>query len=255
MQIMENNNYKRQDHEAPLCIEDWGWKYLHIGIPTDKVMPNERYLPDHKLYVSGFDTSPFGSEWMRFDKDCPILDIIKSVTHIAFEVDDIDKELAKHNFEIITEPNISSDGIRAAMILHNGAPVELIEFKNNYKIRQEHELPLCIEDWGWKYHHLGIPTDKVMPNEGCLPNYKLYFSGFNTSPFGIEWMRFDKDCPISDIIKSVPHIAFEVDDIDKELAKHNFEILTKPNIPSDGIRVAMILHNGASVELIEFRNK
>jgi hypothetical protein len=35
-------------------------------------------------------------------------------------------------------------------------------------------------------------------------------------------MRFDKDCPQPDIIKSVPHIAFEVDDIDKELARHNF---------------------------------
>jgi hypothetical protein len=69
-------------------------------------------------------------------------------------------------------------------------------------------------------------------------------------------MRFDEDCPQPDIIKSVPHIAFEVGDIDKELAGHNFEIITEPNSPGDGIRVAMILHNGASIELIEFeKNK
>jgi hypothetical protein len=37
--------------------------------------------------------------------------------------------------------------------------------KDILKTKQEHELPLCIEDWGWKYHHIGIPTDKVMPNE------------------------------------------------------------------------------------------
>jgi hypothetical protein len=67
-------------------------------------------------------------------------------------------------------------------------------------IRQDNELPKAVEQWGWKYHHLGIPTDKVMPNERYLPNLKFYVSGFNTSPFGIEWMRFDKDCPISDII-------------------------------------------------------
>ncbi|MDR2038569.1 MAG: hypothetical protein LBQ60_11665 [Bacteroidales bacterium] len=122
-------------------------------------------------------------------------------------------------------------------------------------IRQDYELAECISLWGWKYHHLGIPTDKVMPNERYLPHLKFYVSGFNTSPFGIEWMRFDKDCPISDIIKTVPHIAFEVDDIDKEFARHSFEIISEPGIPSDGVRAAMILHHGAPVELIEFKVK
>jgi hypothetical protein len=70
---------------------------------------------------------------MRFDKDSPMSDIIKSVPHIAFEVDDIDREFARHNFEILSEPGIPSDGVRAAMILHNGAPIELIEFSKNKK--------------------------------------------------------------------------------------------------------------------------
>ena len=120
------------------------------------------------------------------------------------------------------------------------------------QIRQDFELPPCIENWGWEFHHLGIPTDKVMPNERYLPHLKFHVSGFSTSPFGIEWMRFDEDCPISDLIKTVPHIAFEVDDIDTELKKHDFEIISEPGIPSDGVRVAMIKHNGAPIELIEF---
>lgn len=123
------------------------------------------------------------------------------------------------------------------------------------KIRLDHELPLCIEEWGWKYHHMGIPTDKVMPNERYLSQFKFYVSGFNTSPFGIEWMRFEEDSPISDIVKSIPHIAFEVEDLDIELTKHNLNVITPPNPPAEGIRVAMILHNGAPIELIEFRKK
>jgi hypothetical protein len=139
---------------------------------------------------------------------------------------------------------------------NGGSSIMNIEMKNIFKTRQDHEPPLCIEDWGWKYHHIGIPTDKVVPNERYLPHLKVAATGFDTSPFGIEWMRFDNDCPISDIVKSVPHIAFEVDDIDKELAGHNFEIISEPNKPGDGIRVAMILHNGTPVELIEFeKNK
>jgi hypothetical protein len=120
------------------------------------------------------------------------------------------------------------------------------------KIRQNHELPESIENWGWKYHHLGIPTKKKLPDEVYLPQFKLYVSGFNTSPFGIEWMRYEKDSPVSQLIRTVPHIAFEVDNLDFELANHNLQVITEPNSPGEGIRVAMIIHDGAPIELIEF---
>jgi hypothetical protein len=120
------------------------------------------------------------------------------------------------------------------------------------KLRLDHELPESIEKWGWKYHHLGIPTEKIMPNEKYLPQFKFYVSGFSTSPFGIEWMRFEKDSPIDKLIQTIPHIAFEVDDLDFELKNRDLKILTEPNAPSDRVRVAMIEHNGAPIELIEF---
>ena len=124
--------------------------------------------------------------------------------------------------------------------------------KKDQQIRQEYELPSCIESWGWKYHHLGIPTNKEMPNERYLPQFKFYVSGFSTSPFGIEWMRFEPDSPIDKLIQTVPHIAFEVEDLDYELANRDLKVIAEPNLPADGIRVAMIEHNGAPIELIEF---
>ena len=39
------NERKRQEHELPLCIEDWGWKYHHLGVPTKEKFPDEKYLP------------------------------------------------------------------------------------------------------------------------------------------------------------------------------------------------------------------
>ncbi len=77
---------------------------------------------------------------------------------------------------------------------------------------------------------LGIPTDKVMPGEKYLPKFKFFVSGFSTSPFGVEWMRFEPDSPIPELIKTVPHLVFEVDNLDKELAKNNFEIFAGPTI-------------------------
>lgn len=121
------------------------------------------------------------------------------------------------------------------------------------KTRKEQDLPLSTEEWGWRYHHLGIPTSNSMPDERYLPQFKLYVSGFETSPFGIEWMRFEADSSIDKLIQTIPHLAFEVEDLDYELANRGFHIITYPNAPMEGIRVAMIEHNGAPIELIEFK--
>ncbi len=101
----------------------------------------------------------------------------------------------------------------------------------------------------------GIPTEKVMSNERYLPQFKFYVSGFSTSPFDIEWMRFEKDSPIDKLIQTVPHIAFEVDDLDFELENRDLKIISAPNPPAEGVRVAMIEYNGAPIDLIEFDNK
>ena len=119
-------------------------------------------------------------------------------------------------------------------------------------LRSDNEQPESIEKWGWKYHHLGIPTDEIMPGEKYVPQFKFFISGFSESPFGIEWMRFEENSPIDRLIQSVPHLAFEVSNLDYELSAHNLKVITEPNSPSDSVRVAMIEHNGAPVELIEF---
>lgn len=119
--------------------------------------------------------------------------------------------------------------------------------------RLDFELPLAVEKWGWKYHHLGVPTNTARPGEKYLPQFKLFVSGFDSSPFGVEWMRYEADSPVNSLIKTVPHIAFEVDDLERELRAHDLKIITEPNQPAEGITVAIIEHNGAPVELIEFR--
>ena len=118
--------------------------------------------------------------------------------------------------------------------------------------RQETEFALATEKWGWKYHHLGVPTKEKKPNEHYLQQFKFYVSGFSISPFGVEWMRFEKDCEMHPLIQSIPHLAFVVDNLDKELLRPELSILSPPNLPMEGIRVAMVEHDGAPIELMEF---
>jgi hypothetical protein len=117
--------------------------------------------------------------------------------------------------------------------------------------RESHEPPPVTSKLGWRYHHIGIPTDTPRPNEKHLEAFGLHVSGFSTSPFGIEWMRYSPDSPLHPAIKALPHVAFEVDDLDAALEGQ--EVICPPGSPSDGVRAAMILVDGAPVELIWFR--
>ncbi|MGA1976602.1 MAG: hypothetical protein ABSG89_01965 [Bacteroidales bacterium] len=123
------------------------------------------------------------------------------------------------------------------------------------KKRLDHEPPRAISEWGWRYHHIGIPTNEPIPGGTYLEEFRLSTEGFSASPYGIEWMHYDADSPVDDLVKRVPHVAFEVDDLDLELKLHSLNIITLPNSPGTGTRVAMIEHNGAPVELIEFKRK
>ena len=119
--------------------------------------------------------------------------------------------------------------------------------------RRDDEPPAAIAKLAWRYHHLGIPTDIPRPDEKYIAQFKMYVSGFNRSPYGIEWMRFEPDSPLHEIIRTLPHVAFEVDDL--EAALQGQVVISQPGSPSDGVRAAMIVHNGAPVELITFRRK
>ena len=78
----------------------------------------------------------------------------------------------------------------------------------------------------------------------------MYVSGFDDSPFGVEWLRFEADSPLPDLVKRVPHVAFEVPDLAAAIADR--EILIAPNSPSEGVMVAFIIDGGAPIEFLEF---
>jgi hypothetical protein len=78
-------------------------------------------------------------------------------------------------------------------------------------------------------------------------------SGYETSAYGIEWMRFEPEAPVPELVRTVPHVAFEVDDLSAEIAGK--EILIAPNSPSPGVTVAFIVENGAPVEFLQFDKK
>lgn len=120
----------------------------------------------------------------------------------------------------------------------------------NSELRIESDLPQCTNEWGWAFHHMGIPTTEKLTNMRHIPHLGMWVSGFDTSPYGVEWMYFDEGSIIDALIQRVPHPAFVVPDLVEAIKGK--QLMGEPSMPSSGIKVAMILHNGAPIELMQF---
>ena len=100
-----------------------------------------------------------------------------------------------------------------------------------------------------KYNHVGIPTTSTFHGEIPLPHLKVTVSDHKNNPFGIQWQRYWDGAPYPELVKAVPHVAFEVDDLAEAIRDQ--KVIIDPNSPSIGVLVAFIEVNGAPVELMQ----
>jgi hypothetical protein len=102
-----------------------------------------------------------------------------------------------------------------------------------------------------KYHHLGVPTAEPREGEVYLKDYKCFHVGYEDSEYAIEYMRYEADCPLPEIVKTKPHLAFEVEDVREYI--RGKKVIIEPNSPSEGNIVAFIEAEGMPIELIQSR--
>lgn len=102
-----------------------------------------------------------------------------------------------------------------------------------------------------RYHHYGIPTQEKRPDETYVEvgEYKFYSTPFEANQWHIQWQRYPEGHGLPELITKVPHIAFQVDDLDAEIK--GCKILFGPYTPLAGYRVAMIEEEGVPIELVE----
>ena len=100
----------------------------------------------------------------------------------------------------------------------------------------------------YTFHHTGIPTDQKREGETFAASVRMYTSD-NGGSFRIQWHRFEEGSSLHPLIRTLPHVAFKVDDL--QAAIEGEELLLGPYEPLDGFFVAMINDGGVPVELIQ----
>jgi hypothetical protein len=103
---------------------------------------------------------------------------------------------------------------------------------------------------GLKYHHIGIPTDEDVEGMKRIERLKVCATDHESNPFGIQWMRYDPDCPLPELVRKVAHVAFEVEDLREAI--RGKKVIIEPNSPSPGVLVAFIEESGAPIELLQY---
>lgn len=100
-----------------------------------------------------------------------------------------------------------------------------------------------------EFHHIGIPTQTKHKDEAYLEGGKLFVTDAGASPYKIEWLRFEPGSPMPAELKTLPHVAFMVKDLQAAMAGK--KVLIEPFEPMEGLKVGFILHDGVPVEFMQ----
>lgn len=102
----------------------------------------------------------------------------------------------------------------------------------------------------YRYHHIGIPTENTVEGMVLIEHLKIHVTDHVSNPFGIQWMKYESESRIPELVRKVAHVAFEVENLQEAL--QGKKVIIEPNSPSPGVVVAFIEEAGAPVEFLQF---
>lgn len=99
------------------------------------------------------------------------------------------------------------------------------------------------------FSHVGIPTSDIHDGESHNEGGGFFVTDYSQSSSRVEWLRCESECALPEMLQTMPHVAFEVDDLDAALK--DADVLMEPMMPKDNLRIAFVIEDGAPVELMQ----
>ena len=101
--------------------------------------------------------------------------------------------------------------------------------------------------------HIGIVCDDRREGEVWVEPTRVWVTNPRLSSHHVEWLRFEPDSPVTGPLRTEPHVAYRVADVEQAIAGH--ELLLAPvEIGGGFCRVAFVRIDGAVVEFMQYRN-
>ena len=104
-----------------------------------------------------------------------------------------------------------------------------------------------------RFDHIGLIAHVPKPDESWVEPTRVWVTSPRAHPYNIEWLRFAPDSPITGPLRTEPHVAYRVLDVDAAIEGH--EVLAEPFDVGDGfLMVAFVQVGGAVVEFMQYAN-
>jgi hypothetical protein len=104
-----------------------------------------------------------------------------------------------------------------------------------------------------RFDHVGLITDERKPNESWVEATRVWVTSPRAHACNIEWLRFEPDSPVTGLLRTEPHVAYRVADVDKAVKGH--AVLAEPFDVGNGfVTVAFVDIDGAVVEFMQYAN-
>jgi hypothetical protein len=102
-----------------------------------------------------------------------------------------------------------------------------------------------------EFHHFGVPTSAKAENESFIEGAKVHVTDPERHPFRVEFLRFEADSPLPEAVRTRPHAAFIVPDLNQALEGQN--VIIPPFDATEELRCAFIMDDEAVIEVMEKR--
>ena len=103
-----------------------------------------------------------------------------------------------------------------------------------------------------RFSHVGLNTDTPREGETWVEKTRVWVTDHKRHPYAVEWLRYAPDSPVRGPVRDLPHVAFEVDNLEE--ASRGLKVLLEPWFVSQTLRVGFYEYqDGTVVELAEDR--
>jgi hypothetical protein len=100
-----------------------------------------------------------------------------------------------------------------------------------------------------EFDHIGVQASGRREGMRFLESKRLWLTSPAEHPYRVEWLWYELDSPETELIRTVPHVAYRVERLEEAVAGQR--LLAEPFDVFGEVRVCFVEADGAPVEFVQ----
>jgi hypothetical protein len=106
-----------------------------------------------------------------------------------------------------------------------------------------------------EFDHVGMVTNEEKPASIFVKATRVWITNPATHPFGVEWLRFEPDSPVTGPLRQQPHVGFRVESVEAiQKAARGLKVVLPPFDAGFAVAGFYQTPDGALIELVTYKD-